>query len=173
MPINVWDKNIYPYPIFNGTTVEVWEWISNFISHLTIDVITYPPNNCAHASCFVGFCCSQIPPDLTHICGLTSLALEWSHDCSSANEDALKIWVNRSHECSDIIKIKQTPINMCAYFWIFWRYIGKKSIASQMMTWAFACLGKRRVWLRLFFCYKMHCLITVPWRPYRQTFAYH
>ena len=27
---------------FNGCTVEVWEWISDFISHLSVDVITYP-----------------------------------------------------------------------------------------------------------------------------------
>ena len=26
---------------FNGATVEFWEWISNFISHFTMDVITY------------------------------------------------------------------------------------------------------------------------------------
>ena len=27
----VWDGIIYPFPKFNGVTVEVWEWISNFI----------------------------------------------------------------------------------------------------------------------------------------------
>ena len=30
--------NTYPFPNFNGATVEVWEWISNFIPHF----ITYP-----------------------------------------------------------------------------------------------------------------------------------
>ena len=25
----------YPFPNFNSETVEVWEWISNFISHIT------------------------------------------------------------------------------------------------------------------------------------------
>ena len=35
----VWDEITYPLPNFNGTTVEVWEWISNFI-HLTGHVIT-------------------------------------------------------------------------------------------------------------------------------------
>ena len=30
------------FPNCNGTTVNVWEWISNFISHLLVDVITYP-----------------------------------------------------------------------------------------------------------------------------------
>ena len=31
---NVWDEITYPFPNFNGCTVEVWEWISNFIPHI-------------------------------------------------------------------------------------------------------------------------------------------
>ena len=31
----MWDKKYYLFPYFNGCTVEVWEWISNFISHCT------------------------------------------------------------------------------------------------------------------------------------------
>ena len=34
MPSKVWDKITYPFPNFNGCTVEVWEWISNFIHTL-------------------------------------------------------------------------------------------------------------------------------------------
>ena len=30
-----WSEVIYPFPNFNGGTVEVWEWISNFIQHST------------------------------------------------------------------------------------------------------------------------------------------
>ena len=33
---------IYPFPNFNGATVDVWEWISYFIPHFTGHVITYP-----------------------------------------------------------------------------------------------------------------------------------
>ena len=29
----VWDKITYPFPNFNSCTVEVWEWISNFIPY--------------------------------------------------------------------------------------------------------------------------------------------
>ena len=29
-------------PTFNGTTIEVWEWVSIFIPHLIMDVISYP-----------------------------------------------------------------------------------------------------------------------------------
>ena len=39
---NVWDEITYPFLNFNGATVEVWEWISNFIPHFTGHVITYP-----------------------------------------------------------------------------------------------------------------------------------
>ena len=48
----MWDELIYPFPNFNGCTVEVWEWIrifislwewiSNLISHFAVHVITYP-----------------------------------------------------------------------------------------------------------------------------------
>ena len=33
---------IYPFPNFNSFTVEVWEWISNFIPRLIMDVIIQP-----------------------------------------------------------------------------------------------------------------------------------
>ena len=42
MPSKVWDEITYPFPNFNGTTVEVWVWISNFILHFMMGVITYP-----------------------------------------------------------------------------------------------------------------------------------
>ena len=29
----MWDKNTYQFPNFNCATIEVWEWISNFIPH--------------------------------------------------------------------------------------------------------------------------------------------
>ena len=37
---NVWDEITYPYSNFNGSTVEVWEWISNSIPHFAGHVIT-------------------------------------------------------------------------------------------------------------------------------------
>ena len=42
MHYKMWDEITYPFPNFNGATVEVWEWISNFIPHFTGHVITYP-----------------------------------------------------------------------------------------------------------------------------------
>ena len=37
----VWDEIVHPFPNFNGTPVEVWELISNFIPHFTGLVITH------------------------------------------------------------------------------------------------------------------------------------
>ena len=37
----MWDEIIHPSPNFNGATVEVWEWMSNFIPHFTWHVVTY------------------------------------------------------------------------------------------------------------------------------------
>ena len=36
----VWDEIIYPFQILNGSTIEVWEWISNFLPYLIGHVIT-------------------------------------------------------------------------------------------------------------------------------------
>ena len=38
----MWDTIIYPFPNFNGTAVEVWERVSNFIPDFTGHVIIYP-----------------------------------------------------------------------------------------------------------------------------------
>ena len=37
----VWDEITYPFPNINGATVEVLEWIGNFIPHFTMDIITH------------------------------------------------------------------------------------------------------------------------------------
>ena len=42
MPCKEWDEITYSFLNFNGCTVEVHEWISNFIPRFIIDVITYP-----------------------------------------------------------------------------------------------------------------------------------
>ena len=38
----VWDEIIYAFPDFNDATIEVCKWISNFIPHFRLDVITNP-----------------------------------------------------------------------------------------------------------------------------------
>ena len=42
MPSKLWDEITYPFPNFNAATVEVWEWICNFITHFIMNVIAYP-----------------------------------------------------------------------------------------------------------------------------------
>ena len=39
MPCEMWDEITHQFPNFNGFTVEVWEWISNFIPHFVMGVI--------------------------------------------------------------------------------------------------------------------------------------
>ena len=39
----VWDEITYPFPNFNGCTMEVWEWISNFIPHTLYNGCNYLP----------------------------------------------------------------------------------------------------------------------------------
>ena len=39
---NVWGEITFPFPNFNGATVEVWEWISNFILHFIMDLVIHP-----------------------------------------------------------------------------------------------------------------------------------
>ena len=40
MPTKVWGEITYPFPNFNGATVEVWKWICIFIPHFIMDMIT-------------------------------------------------------------------------------------------------------------------------------------
>ena len=37
----LWEEITYPFPNFNGCTVEVWEWIWNFLPHFIMNVFTY------------------------------------------------------------------------------------------------------------------------------------
>ena len=39
------DEITYPFPNFNGCTVEAWEWISNFIPQFPMNVTTYSLQN--------------------------------------------------------------------------------------------------------------------------------
>ena len=38
----MWDDITYPFPNHNGATVEVWQWLSEFIPRFTEHVIIYP-----------------------------------------------------------------------------------------------------------------------------------
>ena len=40
--MDVWDEIIYPFPNFNSATLEVWEWVEQFIPQFTEHVIIYP-----------------------------------------------------------------------------------------------------------------------------------
>ena len=38
----MWDDITYPFSNFNGANIEIWEWISDFIPHFIMDLITCP-----------------------------------------------------------------------------------------------------------------------------------
>ena len=42
MPCIVWNEITNPFPNINDSTVEVWEWRSDFKPNFMMDVITYP-----------------------------------------------------------------------------------------------------------------------------------
>ena len=42
MPRKMSNEITYAFPNFNGATVEVWEWISDFIPHFMMDAINHP-----------------------------------------------------------------------------------------------------------------------------------
>ena len=39
MPIKVYDEITYPFPYFNGATIEVCEWVNNFNPHVLMELI--------------------------------------------------------------------------------------------------------------------------------------
>ena len=73
--------NYFSIPNFNGTTVKVCEWISNFIPHFTALVITYP---CCLTMLVKGVsgCCWQVYFNtLGSRCYLCNLVwLHWRHN---------------------------------------------------------------------------------------------
>ena len=38
----MWNEITYPFPNFNGATIELWEWVNNFIPHFTGHINTCP-----------------------------------------------------------------------------------------------------------------------------------
>ena len=41
MPSKVWDEITYPFPNFNGATIEVREWMNILTLYIMMDVITW------------------------------------------------------------------------------------------------------------------------------------
>ena len=62
----MWDENTYPFPNFNGCTVQVWEYIRNLTPHLIMDVVTYPCGNSSYSVLAIW------APDLSLYCNIAS-----------------------------------------------------------------------------------------------------
>ena len=80
------DDITYPFPNFNSTTVEVWEWISSPMPHFMLDVITYP-------------CSSMLLKGATGIKGFgRSLLIRWRHSkCLIRSRETLH-WRHNGHD---------------------------------------------------------------------------
>ena len=78
MSSNVWDENTYPFPNVNGATVEVFEWITNFTSHIIMDVIAYPCRDESKRGLW-GFLCTQKLSHIVTLCFVVVIViLKWS-----------------------------------------------------------------------------------------------
>ena len=96
MSSKVWDEITYPYPNFNGSTIEVLEWISNFMKHFimdTSDVITYPCWDLNHTILVKG------TPSVSEIVVWASnhIPLQWRHHGhdSASNHQPHDYLINR------------------------------------------------------------------------------
>ena len=119
MPGKVWDKITYPFLNFNGCTIEVKEWISNFIPYIIMGVITYP--------------CWELK--LNHVSKRGHRCLNWveqvhhHRECDNCKDRTQTIlW---SHE------LARDTIISCLYTWVFWKkkskHLGAVSIRKTVL----------------------------------------
>ena len=75
--IKLWDYITYPFPNFKDATIEVMEWISNFIPHFTGHVITYPSLDLSESILVKGVKGSSFPFIVRHLYIETPLNPLW------------------------------------------------------------------------------------------------
>ena len=92
MPCKVLAEITSLFPNFNDCTIQVWKWISNFIPHFTMDVITYP-------------CCDQCSSMLV------KGPLEWG--MMSCQEAPFFNRVGISDRHTDAFRHPQTELSTC------------------------------------------------------------
>ena len=79
MLIIVWHKITHPFQNFNGASVEVWEWIRNCITHIVMDIITYPCWD-LNQTMSVNHVSKRNP------CMIWMIASQWINDCHLCEE---------------------------------------------------------------------------------------
>ena len=108
MRSKIWDKITYQFPNFNGTTVEVWKWVSNFVPHFIMDVITYPITS----HWYLGW---HIPEEIGQYhywCYPGSLQQQWYLLCMIRRSWGLIQYKNASHTRTGI------PIIKMRWLWV-------------------------------------------------------
>ena len=101
----MWDEITYPFPNFNGCTVEVWEWISNFTQHFTPQAITYPcwdSKSTRHEGpepCKISCAHNSFPSRLIYLKFGTEHSSVDVHMCTSTLLCSCRIHYIASHKC--------------------------------------------------------------------------
>ena len=111
----MWDQITHPFPNFSGCTVEVWEWISNFIPHFTRHVITYPYWEWSQSMLVKGAPCIKLYTlylwlfcitNATYMLVLSNLDTR-SGQCKAPEQQQQWYWTTLFH--GDVIKWKHFP----------------------------------------------------------------
>ena len=118
----------YPIPNVNGYTVEVWEWIHNFIPHFIMDVITYP---CCDQSLTILIRGALVSLSIYVLRPYSSVAL-WRHTASG-------IWVN----IGSIFGSCFHYLNQC-WFIVDWVIMENASVQFELRY--NTLRSRRRVW---------------------------
>ena len=145
----MWEGITYPFPNFNGYTIEVWEWISNFIPHFTGQMITYPcwdlnyfmsvkgatglliTGKFLQSQCNSSNCTDLILPNYSGLSTRRPVgcqAITWT-------TAALDCWLKGTN-CSDIwTKITQFFIQGNAFENFFWHFIDASMSRQLQALW--------------------------------------
>ena len=114
------DEITFPFPNFNGCTVEVWEWISNYIPHFTGHVITYP--------CYLR---TQWGPNAAsvHVCN-------WHLMMTSSNGNIFRV---TGHLCGEFTGSGEFPAQrpVTRSFDVFFDLHPNKRLSKQWWGWWF------------------------------------
>ena len=146
----VWNKITYPFPKFNDTAVEVWEWMNNFIPHSMMDVITYPYWDClvlrALRYCYQ-WTLHQVgtPLPITHL-GLKKLPLFWRRHFKFIFLCESRYILNILQKCVPGVSINKMPTLIWINSWspadilhCLSREPNCKDFGSRHGYWFYAC----------------------------------
>ena len=165
----MWDDITYPFPNFNSTTVEVWEWISKFHHTLYwacayLSMLGFKLNHVSKTApgcrCYQTFLHPVGEPD-----NISNGRQNLMEPCNTLKLDNYIIhvqsilWVNWSWFCSGVVKLGFNQISWCiclkcmtgsVLFFQSWLFSG----CEHCLTYRLNCCGLQMVW----FCHTKFCM---------------